>query len=188
MPFGKIKWVYLMQLKPIKLRFNRVPTSIAAVIFSAGAVLFFDAAAFGHIDLDMNPTWIWAACAGCGFTALMCLKNAVFPSLIFEADRNGIKIGRGLIINRIHDINWDRLTKIEEGTIKSMRKKPGSGHLYTEEVPAVKLVFDESVDLGNFGYKMAHPSKRSNFLISRQILSQSLSDTISTLKEMKARY
>jgi hypothetical protein len=69
-----------------------------------------------------------------------------------------------------------------------MRKRPGSGNLNTVEVPAVKLVFDEFVDLGNFGYKMAHPSKRSNFLISRQILSQSLSVTISTLKEMKARY
>ena len=82
----------MMQLKPIKLRFNRVPTAIAAVIFGAGAVIFFDAAAFGHIDIDMNPTWIWAAFAGCGFTAFMCLKNAVFPGLIFEADSDGIKM------------------------------------------------------------------------------------------------
>jgi hypothetical protein len=178
----------MMELKPVKLRFNRLPTAIAAVIFGAGAVMFLDAAAFGHIDIDMNPTWIWAAFTGCGFTAFMCLKNAVFPSLIFEAGSDGIKIGRGLIINHIRHINWDRLTKIEEGTIKSMRKRPGSGHLYTVEVPAVKLMFDEFVDLGNLGYKMAHPSERRNFLISRHILSQPLSEIISTLKEMKERY
>jgi hypothetical protein len=178
----------MMQLKPNKLHINRVPVAIAAVIFGAGAGLFLDAAAFGHIDIDMNPTWMWAAFAGCGFTALMCLKNAMFPSLIFEADSNGIKIGRGLLINRIRHIPWDRLTKIEEGTIKSMRKRPGSGHLYTVEVPAVKLVFDEYVDLGNLGYRMAHPSKRRNYLISRDILRQPLPEIITTLKEMKERY
>ena len=176
-----------MQLKPITLHINRVPVAIAAVIFGAGAGMFY-AAAFGHIDIDMNPIWIWAAFAGFGSTALMCLKNAVFPSLIFEADSNGIKIGRGIIINRFRLIPWDRLTKIEEGTIKSMRNSPGSRRLYTVEVPAVKLVFDEFVDLGNFGYKMAHPSKRRNYLISRHILPQSLSEIISTLKEMKKRY
>jgi hypothetical protein len=69
-----------------------------------------------------------------------------------------------------------------------MRKRPGSGNMYTVEVPAVKLVFDEFVDLGNFGYKMAHPSERRNFLISRHILRQPASDIISTLKEMKERY
>lgn len=77
---------------------------------------------------------------------------------------------------------------IEEGAIKNMRKKSGSGHLYTVEVPAVKLVFDEFVDLGNIGYRMAHPIKRRNFLISRHILDQPLSDILSSLKEMKERY
>ena len=138
----------------MKLPINRVPAAIAAVLFGAGAGLFLHAAVFGHIDIDLKPTWMWAAFAGCGFTALMCLKSAMFPSLIFEADCNGIKIGRGLLINRLRHIHWDREIKIEEGTIKSMRKKVGSGHLHTVEVPAVKLVFDEYIDLGNLGYRL----------------------------------
>ena len=69
----------MKQLDPIQLRFNRVPTAIAAVVFGAAAVMFFDAATFEHIEIDMNPAWIWMAFAGCGATAFMCLKNTVSP-------------------------------------------------------------------------------------------------------------
>ena len=107
-----------MQLEQIKLRFKRVPAALAAVIFGAVVGFFLDAVAYGHIDIDMKPTWIWLAFAASGFAALMCLKNAVVPNLIFEADISGIKIGRGLIINRLHYVPWRNLIKIEEGTIK----------------------------------------------------------------------
>ena len=176
-----------MQLEQIKLRFKRVPAALSAVIFGAAAVFFLDAAAFGHIDIDMEPTWIWLAFAGSGFAALMCLKNAVVPNLIFEADISGIKIGRGLIINRLHCIPWRNLTKIEEGTIKITGEK-ASGRLYTREVPAVKLVFDESIDLGRLGYKMARPKNRRTFLIAKSILRQPLPETLATLSKMKERY
>ncbi len=177
----------MMQLEQIKLQVERVPAAIAGVIFAAAAGMFLDAAAYGHIDIDMKPVWIWAAFAGAGFSAFICLKNAVFPSLIFEADSSGIKIGRGLIINRLRHIRWKKLTKIEEGTI-NVSVKTSSNRRRLKKLPAVKLVFDESVDLGHLGYRKARPSKRRNFLIARDIIRQPLPETIATLKEMKKRY
>ncbi len=57
-----------------------------------------------------------------------------------------------------------------------------------KKLPAVKLEFDDPVDLGHLGYRKARPSKRRNFLIARDVLRQPLPETIATLKEMKKRY
>lgn len=176
-----------MHLEQIKLHVERVPAAIAAVIFGAGAGMFLDVAAYGHIDIDMKPIWMWVSFAGAAISAFICLKKAVFPSLIFQANSSGIKIGRGLIFNRLYHIHWRNLTKIEEGTIKVSVKK-SSGRRRMKKMPAVKLVFDESVKLGHLGYRKARPSKRRNFLIARDALRQPLPETIATLKKMKKRY
>ena len=112
-----------MQLNQIMLQAERVPQVIATVLFGAVTGLFLDAAAFGNIKIDMNPTLMWAVVALAGFSTLWCLKNTVFPSVIFVANSSGIKIGRGIFINRLRHIPWERLTKIDEGIIKFLEKK-----------------------------------------------------------------
>jgi hypothetical protein len=178
-----------MHSEQIELKFQRLPSALAAVLFGIGAWLALDAAAFGNIDIDMDPAWMWGAFAIFGFAALVSLKNTLFPKLIFVADIRGITIGRGLFINRLQQIPWQRLSRIEEGIIKiGVGGSSGSNRPRLKEVPAVKLVFDEYVDIGRLGYKMARPSKRRNYLIAGSILRQPLTEAIATLKKMKERY
>jgi hypothetical protein len=178
----------MMHFEHINLRFKRVPAAIGAFIFGIAAGFFLDAVAYGHVNIDLKPIWIWLAFYASAFSALVCLKNAVFPNLIFEADISGIKIGRGLIINKIHHIPWRNLNKIEESTIRITGNSANSGHMRPREVPALKLLFDDSVDLGRLGYKMARPKERKSYLIAKTILDKPLPETIDILKKMKSHF
>lgn len=176
-----------MRSTEIEIRFSRLGNAIGGLIFGGVCYLSLDAAFLGNIRIDMKPTWLWIAFGISGFTALFTLKNAIFPNLIFAADSRGLKIGRGVLFNRVRQIRWSELVGIEEGTIRISIQRKYMPTLQ-KELPAMRLVFDESIDLGRLGYKQARPDQKSNYLIAAKLFRRPLPDTIAILREMKKRY
>ncbi len=54
-----------------------------------------------------------------------------------------------------------------------------------KELPAMRLVFDKSTDLGRLGYEQARPDQKSNYLIAAKLFRRPLPDAIAILREMK---
>jgi len=57
-----------------------------------------------------------------------------------------------------------------------------------QELPAIRLIFDEYTDLGRLGYKLARPDQKNNYLIAAKLFRKPLPDSIATLREMKEQY
>lgn len=176
-----------MRSTKIEIRFSRLGNAISGLVFGCIAYMFLDAAFLGNINIDIKPTWLWVFFFISGMAALMLLKNAIFPNLIFAADSLGLKIGKGVLFNKVRQIRWDELIGIEEATIKTsvQRTKEPSR---IRELPAIRLVFHSSIDLGRMGYKMAHPDKKSSYLIAAKLFRRSLPDTFEMLRRMKEQY
>ena len=177
-----------MATRQVKVQMQRLPSLISAILFGGVAGLFLDAAALGHIEIPLNSAVLWAIFGLAAFVTLVCLKTVVCPSIILAADKTGVSIGRGIIINHLQRVPWSKLNSVEEGVIVVTHKSSQSGHVRRHEYPALKLVFDESVDLGRSGYKMAHPEDRTTFLVSSTILSQPLEELIAKMSELQERY
>ena len=173
-----------MQSKEIEIRFPRLSSAITGLLFSGVALFFLDAALLRNINIDMGPNWLWVFFCISGLAALMTLKNAVSPNLIFAANRNGLRIGRGVLFNKIREIHWGVLKGIEEGTMITTIRRQNGPNVH-REIPAVRLVFDESIDLGRLGYEQARPDQKNNFLIAAKLFRRPLTDTLTTLKAMK---
>jgi len=176
-----------MQSTEIEIRFSRLGNAIGGLLFGGVAYLFMDAAFVGNVRIDIKPTWLWVFFGISGLAALITLKNAVFPNLIFAADSRGLRIGRGVLINRIRQIRWSALVRIEESTIRISIRRNNGPNLH-RELPATKLVFDESTDLGHLGYEQARPDQKSNYLVAARLFRRPLPDIIAILREMKERY
>ncbi len=176
-----------MRSTEIEIRFSRWGNAIVGLIFGGISYLALDAAFLGNIHIDMKPIWLWVAFGISGFTALFTLKNAILPNLIFAADSRGFRIGRGVLFNKVRQIRWSELVGIEEGTIKILVQRKDMPSLQ-KELPAMRLVFDETTDLGRLGYQQARPDQKSNYLIAAKLFRRPLPDTIAILREMKERY
>ena len=190
---GEYVWVSInsfMLSTEIEIRFSRLGNAITGLIFGAVCYLSLDAAFLGNIRIDMKPIWLWVAFGISGFTALFTLKNAISPNLIFAADSRGLRIGRGVLFNRVRHIRWNELVRIEEGIIRILIQRVNMTNSLKlhKELPAMRLVFDESTDLGRLGYGQAHPDQKSNYLIAAKLFRRPLPDTIALLREMKERY
>lgn len=116
-------------------------------------------------------------------------KVVFFPSFIFSADKTGLKIGRVVFFNGIHHISWEKLLEVETGEIGLPRwgraYRPGN----PIQFPAMKLVFDTSVSLGDFwGHHFARPYKDRQFLIAEKLLGCSLPEAIASMRRMQQRY
>ena len=171
----------------IEIRFSRLGNAISGLLFGCVAYMFFDAATLGNISIDIKTTWLWVFFFISGIAALMTIKNAVFPNLIFGADSWGLKIGRGVLLNKVRQIRWTELIGIEEAIIRISIQRTNAPSLI-QELPAVKLVFHSSIDLGHLGYKMARPDEKSSYLIAAKLFRRPLPDTIAALREMKEQY
>ncbi len=139
-----------MRSTKIEIRFSRLGSGIGGLIFGGVCYLSLDAAFLGNIRIDMKPIWFWVAAGISEFTALFNLKNTIFPNLIFAADSRGLSIGRGVFFNRVRHIRWNELVRIEEGTIRILIRRTNVPNLH-KELPAMRLVFDKSTDLGHLG-------------------------------------
>ncbi len=176
-----------MRSTEIEIRFSRWGNAIVGLIFGGISYLALDAAFLGNIRIDMKPIWLWVAFGISGFTALFTLKNAISPNLIFAAGSRGLRIGRGVLFNRVRQIRWSELNGIEEAIIRISVQRTNMPNLI-QELPAIKLVFHSSIDLGRLGYKMARPNQKSRYLIAAKLFRRPLPDTIAMLREMKKQY
>ena len=176
-----------MRSSKIEIRFSRLGNAIIGLVFGCVAYIFLDAAILGNINMDIKPTWILIFFFISGIVALMTLKNALFPNLIFSADSWGLKIGRGVLFNKVRQIRWSELIRVEEATIRTSVQRTNASNLI-QELPAVKLVFHSSIDLGRLGYKMARPDQKSSYLIAAKLFRRPLPDTVAALTEMKGQY
>jgi hypothetical protein len=176
-----------MQSTKIEIRFSRLGNAISGLVFGGIAYMFFDAALLGNISIDIKPTWLWIFFFISGMVAFMTLNNAVFPKLIFAADSRGLKIGRGILFNKVRQIRWSELLGIEEAIIRISAQGSNRPNRI-RELPAVKLVFHSSIDLGRLGYKLARPAQKNSYLIAARLFRRPLADTIAILKEMKEQF
>ena len=131
--------------------------------------------------------WLWVFFFISGMAALMTIKNAVFLNLIFAADSLGLKFGRGVLFNKVRQIRWSELIAIEEAIIRISVQRMNASNLI-QKLPAIKLVFHSSIDLGRLGYKMARPDQKNSYLIAAKLFRRPLPDTIAALREMKEQY
>ncbi|MDY6973182.1 MAG: hypothetical protein SV775_12750 [Thermodesulfobacteriota bacterium] len=176
-----------MRSTKIEIRFSRLGNAICGLVFGCVAYMFLDAAFLGNISIDIKPAWLWVFFFISGIVGLMTAKNAVFPNLIFSADSWGLNIGRGILFNRVRQIRWSELNGIEEATIRVSAQRTNMPNVI-QEIPAIKLVFHSSIDLGRLGYKMARPDQKSSYLIAAKLFRRPLPDTIAMLREMKRQY
>ncbi len=176
-----------MRSTDIEIRFSRLSNIIAGLLFGSICYLALDAAFLGNIRIDIKPIWPCIAFGITGFIALYTFKNAISPNLIFAADSRGLRVGRGVLFNRVRQIRWRELVGIEEGIIINLVQRKDLPTI-RQELPAIKLVFDKSIDLGSLGYKLARPEQKSNYLIAARLFRKPLTDTIASLRDMKERY
>ena len=176
-----------MRSTTIEIRFSRLGNAISGFVFGCVACVFLDAAFFGNISIDIKPTWLWVFFVISGVVAFVTLKNAVFPNLIFAADSLGLKFGRGVLFNKVRKIRWSELNGIEVATIRISVQRTDKTRVM-QELPAIKLVFHSSIDLGRLGYKMAHPYQKSSYLIAAKLFRRSMPDTLAILRKMKEKY
>ena len=181
-----------MRLSSIRICFSRWVAAL--VSFVCGGIVYgvLDAMYWHRLGLNRLPPqdgflWVFLGIFVAG--TLIALKNAIAPNLIFAADAKGIQLGRGLLINKVHKVNWEQLVRIEEGTIEL------SHHLRNPEmvgrpkrIPAAKLTFDRTVKLGSVGYTVAHPRNQRTYLIAAHLFHKSLPEVIAHLKGLKDLY
>lgn len=176
-----------MRSTKIDIRFSRLGNAISGFVFGCVAYMFLDAAFLGNISIDIRPIWLWIFFLISGIVAFITIKNAVSPNLIFSADSWGLKIGRGVLFSKVHQLRWSELIGIEEAIIKISVQRSNRSNLI-QELPAIKLVFHSSIDLGRLGYKMARPDKKSSYLIAAKLFRMPLPNAIEILREMKEQY
>ena len=174
-----------MSLEPIELRFSRVFSGVFLIIFAGMAYVLLDVLFIGRLAVEppgADDMWlVWVFFILFSLVVLNCLKQLVLPNLIFAADYSGVRIGSGVVFSRVREVPWRSVLAISEGRVRYSKQK-GVGSTYR---PAVKLKFDNSVDLGRSGYSTAYPSSRTEYVIAEKHFSTSLAETIEILAEMK---
>ena len=100
----------------MEIRFSRVASAIGSIPFAAITYVLADALFIGRLNIG-NLERGFLECilfALFGFGLLWCVKTAVFPSLMFAWDTSGVRIGRGVFVNRIITVAWAHVLDIKE--------------------------------------------------------------------------
>jgi hypothetical protein len=121
--------------------------------------------------------------------ALYGLWRGAFPMTVFCADRFGIRVNMGRLFPRIHSIPWSAVSSFSEGVIRRLTKD--GFHTNYRELPALRIRFDDSVDLGRSGPSYLEPETRRSCLILSGCFRQAklaLPEAIEVLQEMKDRF
>jgi hypothetical protein len=167
------------------VRYPRAGPVIGAALFGGACYGFLDFQFLHHIAFDIPPAakpslLFWFGLLAATWCFLVCAKTAVFPSLLFSADQNGVKIGRGIFRNVVLDFSWVQVVDIRSATIAHMM----SAGLSTT-VPAIEIVFDTSVVLPTFGDEMACASGRSSYVIAHSLIRLPIDATVARLRKLK---
>ena len=118
--------------------------------------------------------------AAAAVSFLICFKTALFPSLLFAADRDGVRIGRGIFRNVIVEFGWEKVVEIKAAAITHLMPNGLATFM-----PAVEISFDPSVILPASGDEMAHASGKSNYVVAQRLIRLPLDEVISNLRQLK---
>lgn len=174
---------------PVEIRFARIPNAIGAIVFGAPTCIVAEALFIGKWDVGGLSTgdWVaWVLFVAFAIGTLVCLKTALFPSLMFAWDTSGVKIGRGVFVNRIITVAWAHVLDIKETKMQITVKR--NNRSVEKWVPALSVVVDESIDLGTRGFNYACPATRHDYRIAEKRFRRPLAEVVQTLKEMKTRH
>ena len=174
----------------VEIRFARIPNAIGAIVFGAPTCIVADALFIGKWDLGgfSRGDWVaWVLFVAFAIGTLWCLKTALFPSLMFSWDTSGVKIGRGVFVNRVISVPWAHVLDVTESkmTVTVNRHDRTSTE---KQVPAVRVTVDDSIDLGHSGFNYARPTTRHDYRIAEKRFRRPLAEVVQTLKEMKTRH
>ena len=167
------------------IRYPRAGPVIGAVLFGGACYGFLDFQFLHHIAFDIasaaKPSLLfWLGLSAATWCFVVCAKTAVFPSLLFSADQDGIKIGRGIFHNIVLDFSWCQVVDVRPATISHMM----SGGLFAK-VPAIEIAFDPSIVLPTFGDEMACASGRSSYVVAQHLFLLPIDAIVARLRKLK---
>ena len=131
-----------MMNKSIEIRFSRLFSGIGVILFAAATYLPSDFIFVGKLPLEPPPSsaaWMpWAFLIVFCLITLNCFKQYIFPNLIFACDSSEIRIGTGIVFNKVRHIPWRNVVEVSEGKVR-LSKKNDVGFRHQ---PAMRIRFD----------------------------------------------
>jgi len=121
---------------------------------------------------------------------LVCTWRALLPMTVFRADHRGVRVNTGKLFPRMHAAPWSAVKNFSEGTIREIIQK-GTIRRQLVELPAVKVWFDDSIDLGRKGPRYLKPDSRHSCLILEGCFRQAglkVPEAVAVLKEMRDHF
>ena len=176
-------------MKPAcEIRYSRSASLLTSIIFFFLLILFIDFKFLGatKFSADLmaysNSFISWVIFLIIVISFLITLKAVISPGLIFAADNLGVKIGKGVFINSIQSIPWSSVTIITEGEIRVRSTSRGEK---VSTLPAIKIIFNEAIDLGDIGFEFARPESKHNFFIASTLFDSPINTAIAELSDLK---
>ncbi|MBE9503541.1 MAG: hypothetical protein IME96_05140 [Proteobacteria bacterium] len=176
-------------MKPAcEIRYSHSASILTSIIFFFLLLLFIDFKFLGatRFSADLmaysNSFISWVIFLIIVSSFLITIKAMISPSLIFAADTLGIKIGKGVFINRIQSIPWSSVNIITEGEIRVRSTSRGEK---VSTLPAIKIIFNETIDLGDIGTEFARPESKHNFIIASTLFDSPIDTAIAELSYLK---
>ncbi len=149
-----------MKKDKIKICFSRVPSLIFVIIVLPILYVAIDFKFVGNLellnDVDQNTLYFWPIFLMILFSLAITLKTVIRPSIILSVDHTGVKVGKGIFKNTLLHVPWAKVKDIIKGEMKVI-VKGAHNRTYSELVPALRFIFDSSVNLGNHGFAHARP-------------------------------
>lgn len=137
----------------------------------------------GHLsnftEAPLGFLFIYAMLAGMFFSFLVCAKTAVWPSLIFAADADGVILGKGVFWNTTRRLPWSAVESLSPGKVRIRNRN----HSYTQ--PALRIEFHQDHGMGNTGLKFGHPVKSTAFVVAESVMGRSVDNAIDTLEQLR---
>lgn len=134
---------------------------------------------------DRPIAWVFFAYfAGFG---LYCTWRALFPMTVFRADHHGVRVNTGRLFPRIYNVPWSAVKIFSEGVIRE-RSRTGRSRSVLHELPAVKIWFNDSIDLGRSGPRYLKPDSRHSCLILGGCFQQvglKVPEAVAVLREIR---
>jgi len=129
-------------------------------------------------SLDRHSVLIWGILAVDGFCIATCLRNAVNPDVVLRATREGVEVGGSL--GSVQFIQWRDVIEFKEISIRDTTASTQMRRV----IPALQIVFSDSIDLGRVGWPLAYP-EGNTFIAAESFFRGPREEVVGRMKGMK---